>query len=120
MVLIGLNKVLYGCSNMKQNMTPFRKAVYKATRKIPKGKVATYGQIARFIGRPKAARAVGNALNSNPFSPKVPCHRVVNSDGKIGGFASGTAKKVALLRKEGLKVKDGKIVDFRGAIVKIR
>ena len=105
---------------MKKYITPFQNAVYGATEKIPRGKVATYGQIARFIGSPRAARAVGNALNRNPFSPKVPCHRVVNSDGKIGGFASGTAKKVALLRKEGLRVKDGKIVDFPGAIVKIR
>lgn len=105
---------------MKEIITPFQKAVYSATRKIPKGKVATYALIARLIGKPKAARAIGNALNRNPFAPKVPCHRVVNSDGKIGGFTSGTAKKVALLRKEGVGVKDGKIVDFRGAIVKIR
>lgn len=105
---------------MKEIITSFQKAVYRTTRKIPKGKVATYGQIARFIGSPKATRAVGNALNSNPFAPKVPCHRVVNSDGKIGGFAFGIDKKSTLLRKEGVRVKDGKIVDFSGAIVKIR
>jgi len=105
---------------MKQNMTPFQKAVYEVTRKIPKGKVATYGQIASLIGKPRAARAVGNALNRNPFAPKVPCHRVVNSNGTIGGFAFGTGKKVALLRKEGLRIKDDKIVNFPEAIVKIR
>lgn len=105
---------------MKKDITSFQKEVYKATWKIPKGKVATYGQIARFIGNPKAARAVGNALNRNPFAPKVPCHRVVNSDGTVGGFAFGNGKKIAFLKKEGLRVKDGKIVDFSGAIVKIR
>ncbi len=107
-------------SAMKKGLTPFQKAVYKATKNIPKGKVATYGLIARFIGKPKATRAVGNALNRNPFAPGVPCHRVVNSDGNVGGFAFGTGKKVALLRKEGLRIKDDKIVNFPEAIVKIR
>jgi O-6-methylguanine DNA methyltransferase len=69
--------------------------------RIPKGKTMTYAQVAAAIGNPKAVRAVGNALNKNPFAPDVPCHRVIRSDGSIGGFASGTAKKVALLRREG-------------------
>lgn len=60
----------------------------------------------------KAYRAVGNALNKNPFAPKVPCHRVVSSDGSIGGFASGAMKKIELLKSEGIKVKGGKIQDF--------
>ena len=61
----------------------------------------TYAQVAVAIGKPKAVRAVGNALNRNPFAPAVPCHRVVRSDGTIGGFASGAAMKRRLLRKEG-------------------
>lgn len=105
---------------MKKNITLFQRKVYGATRKIPKGKVATYGQIAGFIGKPRAARAVGNVLNSNPFAPKIPCHRVVRSDGGVGGFAFGASKKIALLRKEGLRVKNGKVVGFPEAIVKIR
>lgn len=61
----------------------FAEKVYDAVCKIPKGKVATYGQIAAIIGRPGAARAVGNALHVNPFAPDVPCHRVVSSDGSL-------------------------------------
>lgn len=60
----------------------------------------TYKEVAMAIGLPKAYRAVGNALNKNPFAPKVPCHRVIRSDGTIGGFASGTKKKIELLKRE--------------------
>ena len=85
--------------------TPFQKKVYDFVRKIPKGKTMTYQQVAKGIGAPKAYRAVGNALNKNPFSFRlggnVPCHRVIKSDGTIGGFASGSKKKLQLLRKEG-------------------
>lgn len=62
----------------------------------------TYAEVAQAIGKPRAARAVGNALNKNPFAPRVPCHRVIRSDGTLGGFASGTAAKRALLRREGV------------------
>lgn len=86
------------------SITPFQKKVYDFVRKIPKGKTRTYKQVAIGIGRPKAYRAVGNALNKNPFSFRlggnVPCHRVIKSDGSIGGFASGTIKKLQLLKKE--------------------
>ncbi|HWA64450.1 MAG TPA: MGMT family protein, partial [Candidatus Paceibacterota bacterium] len=58
-------------------------------------------QVAAAIGRPRAARAVGNALNKNPFAPEVPCHRVIRSDGSTGGFAFGRKKKIQLLKKEG-------------------
>ncbi|MDD5032492.1 MAG: MGMT family protein [Patescibacteria group bacterium] len=91
----------------------FEKAVLEAARKIPAGRVTTYGEIARLLGRPRASRAVGNALNKNPYSPVVPCHRVVKSDGQIGGFNRGVAAKVKVLTKEGVKVKNGKIVDFQ-------
>lgn len=84
--------------------TIFQVKVYAAVRKIPRGKVATYTYIARVIGKPRAARAVGNALNKNSFSPKVPCHRVVRSDFKVGGFARGSKAKITLLKKEGVLV----------------
>lgn len=82
--------------------TPFQKKVWKATLSIPKGEVRSYSWIAKKIGNPRAVRAVGNALNKNPLAPEVPCHRVVRKDGSIGGFASGTAKKKALLKNEGI------------------
>jgi len=90
-------------------LTMFRDRVFSACRRIPVGKVATYSQIARAIGRPKAARAVGNALNKNR-SALVPCHRVVRSDGRVGGYAHGTREKVRMLRAEGVKIRGGKVV----------
>ncbi len=92
--------------------TKFEILVWKACSEIPKGKVASYADIARAIGKPKAARAVGNALNVNPYSPRVPCHRVIKSDGSIGGFAHGTKKKITMLRKEGVEIRNGRIVYF--------
>ncbi|MDP3963839.1 MAG: MGMT family protein [bacterium] len=103
--------------------TSFQKSVYAATRKIPRGKVSTYAAIARAIGKPKAVRAVGNALNKNlprgskhryenlrgPNAPRVPCHRVVRSDGSIGGYAHGMQTKIALLRREGIFIRGKKV-----------
>lgn len=86
----------------------FKEKVLKAVQKIPKGKVMTYAQVARVAGSPRAWRAVGNILNKNRDS-KVPCHRVIRSDGKIGGYAKGTKKKITLLKKEGIKIKNRKI-----------
>jgi len=82
-------------------ITLFQKQVYEAVKKIPKGKTMTYAEVAELIGKPRAARAVGNALNKNPFAPEVPCHRVIRSDGAIGGFAWGGNKKIQLLKSEG-------------------
>lgn len=84
--------------------TDFQEAVYNLTKKIPKGRVSTYKEIANKLGT-KAYRAVGNALNKNK-DRSVPCHRVVNSDGCIGGFAWGINKKILLLRKEGVIIKN--------------
>ena len=67
----------------------FRDKVYEITRKIPKGKVATYGQIAKLAGNSKAARAVGYFMKTNPDAPKTPCHRVVAADGKLTGYSAG-------------------------------
>jgi|TARA_B100001094_G_scaffold42527_1_gene37272 O-6-methylguanine DNA methyltransferase len=82
--------------------TVFQKKVWHEIVKIPSGKVLTYKQLAANIGKPNAARAVANACGANPFPVKVPCHRVVGSSGKLGGFSleGGTAKKRALLAKE--------------------
>lgn len=75
--------------------------------KIPRGRVTTYSALARALGRPGAARAVGNALNKNPHLGAVPCHRVVRSDGRVGGYARGAKKKAALLRAEGVIMRGG-------------
>ncbi|MGE5308730.1 MAG: methylated-DNA--[protein]-cysteine S-methyltransferase [Deltaproteobacteria bacterium] len=81
-------------------MTEFEKKVYKAVMEIPVGETRSYQWVAARIGRPRACRAVGNALNRNPYAPLVPCHRVVKSDGSLGGFAGGSAKKRRLLAME--------------------
>jgi methylated-DNA-[protein]-cysteine S-methyltransferase len=86
----------------------FNEKCYSILRKVPKGKVTTYKEIARVL-HSKAYRAVGNAMNKNPYAPKVPCHRVVNSNGSVGGFASGTLNKIKMLRKEGIEIDNGKI-----------
>jgi len=84
----------------KIRITEFEKKVYAACQTVPYGETRTYAWIAQKIGRPRACRAVGNALHKNPFAPAVPCHRVIRSDGTIGGFAAGTAKKIRLLGAE--------------------
>ena len=85
-------------------LTPFQQKVYNFVKTIPKGSTATYKEIAVAIGRPKAYRAVGNALNKNPHIGEVPCHRVIRSDGQPGGYVLGTKKKVELLKKESIKL----------------
>ena len=79
----------------------FSDKVYKIVRKIPKGKVLTYKQVAKLAGRPKAYRAVGNILNKNCNS-SIPCHRVVRSDGKLGGYNRGSERKRKILIQEGV------------------
>ena len=80
-------------------MLNFRESVYKIVQAIPKGKTLTYKEVANLAGRPKAYRAVGNILNKN-HNPKIPCHRVIRSDGKIGGYNRGYMKKLSILKKE--------------------
>lgn len=89
------------------------KAIYEAVKKIPRGKVATYGQVAEMAGDRKMARAVGNALHKNPDPDEIPCYRVVNSKGELSGeFAFGGEEAQAnLLRADGIEVKDG-VVDL--------
>jgi methylated-DNA-[protein]-cysteine S-methyltransferase len=86
----------------------FNERCYEVLVRVPKGKIITYGEIAKQL-KSKAYRAVGNAMNKNPYAPKVPCHRVVKSNGEVGGFAHGTKKKIEMLRKEGIEIKDNKI-----------
>lgn len=78
---------------------------------IPRGKVATYGEIARVLGSPHAARAVGQAMARNPYAPTVPCHRVVASDGRLTGYSAdgGTNKKAGMLEREGVAVTRGRV-----------
>jgi methylated-DNA-[protein]-cysteine S-methyltransferase len=91
---------------VKPGMT-FNERVWALTARIPAGKVVTYADIATALGT-KGYRAVGNALNRNPYAPSVPCHRVVGSDGRLTGFASGLPKKEELLNSEGVPVKRGR------------
>ena len=81
----------------------FQLKVWKYLKKIPKGKVKTYKQVAIGINKPKSSRAVANACAKNPYSPKIPCHRVIRSDGSLGGFSGpgGIKAKKKLLKKEG-------------------
>ena len=83
--------------------TKFQIKVWKYLKKIPKGKVKTYKQVAIGINKPKSSRAVANACAKNPYSPKIPCHRVIRSDGSLGGFSGlgGIKAKKKLLKKEG-------------------
>lgn len=89
-------------------MTEFQKKVYNVVKRVPRGRVVTYGAVARAISNPQAVRAVGNALNKNPFK-SVPCHRVIRSDGRVGGYVRGTREKTKLLRQEGVKISGEKV-----------
>jgi len=98
-------------------MAVFSELVWNLAKRIPEGKVSTYGEVARALGKPGAGRAVGQALKRNPHAPIVPCHRVVRSTGELGGY-SGSAddparirRKKALLRSEGLRW-DGNRIDL--------
>ena len=95
-------------------ITQFQKKVYELCSKIPKGRVTTYKEIGKALGKDgNVYRAIGQALNKNPFAPKVPCHRVVNSNGNVGGYALGVKSKIELLRKENVFVRSGKVVNFQ-------
>ena len=89
----------------------FTARVYAVAAKIPKGKVATYGQLATLAGRPGAARAVGNAMRNNPSRAKVPCHRVVGSTGALTGYAfgKGVETKHQILKRESVVFKGGRV-----------
>ena len=86
--------------------------VYVLLSKIPSGKVSTYGDIARALGHPKAARAIGRIIANNPNPISIPCHRVVKSNGEIGGFAYGEQMKREILEEEGIKFQDRIVENF--------
>lgn len=92
-----------------KDRTAFERDVYVATYKIPKGKVSTYKRIAEKISKPKAYRAVANALHKNTLSPIVPCHRVVGSDGSFGGPEKGAEWRRNMVRKEGIPIEKDKV-----------
>ena len=86
----------------------FKEKVSEIVKKIPQGKVMSYKTVAGLAGSPRAWRAVGNILNKNK-DPKIPCHRVIRLNGKIGGYKNGIKEKTDLLKKEGVIIKNGKI-----------
>lgn len=91
---------LYLVGEKPVSLTEFEKAVLRAICRIPIGQTRSYKWVARQIGKPKASRAVGQALKRNPFAPLVPCHRVVRSTGDIGGYGQGVKNKIILLEAE--------------------
>jgi O-6-methylguanine DNA methyltransferase len=101
--------------------TDFEKRVWEALKLIPKGKVTTYKEIANFLNT-KGIRAVANAVAKNPYAPKIPCHRVVKSNAQIGGYSAkgGVEEKIKILKKEGILVKDNKIVDFKDKLYRFK
>ena len=91
---------------MKLNGTKFQLKVWAYLKKIPRGSVKTYLQVAKGIRKPLAVRAVANAIGANPCAPKIPCHRVIRSDGSLGGYSGkgGIKTKKLLQKREGIKL----------------
>ena len=92
-----------------KDKTQFERDVYVVTFKIPKGRISTYKRVAEKVGKPKAYRAVANALHKNPLSPVIPCHRVVGSDGSFGGDEKGAEWRRNMVKKEGIPIEKGKV-----------
>jgi methylated-DNA-[protein]-cysteine S-methyltransferase len=105
-------KRMRGNENPTQNIIK-DSDVYDLLLKIPAGKVSTYGDLAKALGNPSASRDIGRILGRNPNPITVPCHRVVMSDGKVGGYAYGSDKKIELLEEEGLSFTGEIISDFK-------
>lgn len=98
---------------MKYEKSEFSERVYGFCSRVPRGRVTTYGEIARAIGKPGSSRAVGQVLKRNPNAPRVPCHRVVKSDGSLGGYGGAGRKKTEnkrkMLAREGIEITKGKV-----------
>ncbi|RLF50363.1 MAG: endonuclease V, partial [Thermoplasmata archaeon] len=86
--------------------------IYRIVRQVPRGKVSTYGAVARALGDIRASRAVGVAMNINPDPEFTPCYRIVNSDGTVGGFSMGVDEKIRRLKEDGIEVVNGRIKNF--------
>ncbi len=90
--------------------------IYKKLLEVPKGQITTYGELAKAVGLKNGQRIIGKIMNKNPYPVIIPCHRVVMSTGKIGGYAYGEHIKIKLLNDEGIQIKNGKITDLKNKI----
>ena len=90
--------------------------IYKKLLEVPKGQITTYGELAKAVGLKNGQRIVGKIMNKNPYPVIIPCHRVVMSTGKVGGYAYGENIKTKLLNDEGIQIKNGKIIDLENRI----
>ena len=90
--------------------------IFKKLLEVPKGKITTYGELAKAVGLKNGQRAVGKIMNKNPYPVIIPCHRVVMSTGKIGGYAYGEHVKIKMLNDEGIKIENGKIIDLKNTL----
>ncbi len=90
--------------------------IYKKLLEVPKGQITTYGELAKAVGLKNGQRIVGKIMNKNPYPVIIPCHRVVMSTGKIGGYAYGEHVKIKLLNDEGIQIKNGKILDLKNRV----
>lgn len=90
--------------------------IYKKLLEVPKGKVTTYGELSKAVGLKNGQRYIGNVMNKNPYPVIVPCHRVILSTGKIGGYAYGEHIKAKMLNDEGIQIKNGQILDLENKI----
>ena len=94
----------------------FDKKIYKKLLEVPEGKITTYGELAKAVGFTNGQRTVGKIMNKNPYPVIIPCHRVVKSDRKVGGYAFGKDIKINMLKKEGIKIQNGKIQNWENTI----
>lgn len=108
-----------GGASPSRPQTGFNARCYAALKKVPRGKLTTYAALAAYLGS-RAYRAVGNAMHRNPNAPVVPCHRVVRSDGSIGGYAGGPDKKEQMLKKEGIPVRNGRVSNLESYLFRFR
>ena len=92
--------------------------VYKKLLEVKEGEITSYGELAKTVGLKNGQRVIGKIMNKNPYPGIVPCHRVVMSDGKIGGYAYGVEIKKSMLENEGIKIDDGKIIDLKNHLHK--
>ena len=92
------------------------KKIYKKLLEVPKGKITTYGELAKAVGLKNGQRVVGKIMNKNPYPVIIPCHRVIKSDGKVGGYAYGEDVKSDMLTREGIVINNGKILDLENKI----
>ncbi len=90
--------------------------IYKKLLEVPKGQITTYGELAKAVGLKNGQRIIGKIMNKNPYPVIIPCHRVVMSTGKIGGYAYGEHVKIKLLHDEGIQIKNGKILDLKNRV----